>query len=269
MDEAASIQASKLSTARWKRSRTLLPKNKIPPRRPHTHRGERWPGSTSAGFFWSGRCAHMRHAAPAQSSGRGQNGAPRPRTSNDLRSAIAHSACRQHDLTVSYHSLLPSLLSVLFLPYPSPAQVAEPVAWRPEWQRFRPWEYAATAGLMATGFGSRFFGPGPPHEENTWGFEDDIADALALRGGAGGALRMAGDIGYAMEEHYLSDTLLAGALGFFAGYVVPSALHYGFGGDDAGASSSGLALPASPALRMTLLPFSQHSTFGFSAVGSF
>jgi hypothetical protein len=293
-------------------------------------------------------------------------------------------------------------------PRPAASSVAEGLVWHPEWQRFRWWEYAGTAGAMALGFGIRFLGPSPPHEENAWQFEKDIAGALAIRGGASSAIGTLGDIGYigtiayrfvdsalipsiywkrpdiawqmlmidlesfsivatvvwtaqafvgrqrprfrdcpeearpgtscssfgdnryrsfimghfsvaatgagltclhharlgtygggsadaiacgahvtfalatafsrvAGEEHYVSDALLAGGLGFLAGYVVPSALHYGFGGGFGGASDaegtrrqhSDRAADMRPAFRVTLLPFMQGSSFGISALGLF
>jgi hypothetical protein len=323
--------------------------------------------------------------------------------------------------------LFPILLSVALLPSPSHAQTsdaapsgatntaaaspvvplapalsdaAKPVSWQPEWERFRWWEYAGTAGLLATGFGIRFLGPSPPQEDNVWEFEKDIAAALAIRGSASNTIGTLGDIGYlgtlvyrfvdsalipsiywgqpdvawqmfmmdlesfsitatalwtsqalvgrqrprfrdcpdearpgtscsdtgdnryrsfimghfavastgasltcvhhahlplygggaadgiacgahitaaaivafsriTGEEHYVSDALLAGSLGFFAGYIVPSALHYGFGGERPGTNASELTGPSRPSLRVALLPFMQESKLGLSAVGLF
>jgi membrane-associated phospholipid phosphatase len=287
---------------------------------------------------------------------------------------------------------------------PLPPPLARSVEWRPEWHRVRSWEYAATAAALAAGFGVRFFGPSPPHQQNAWQIEGDISGAVALRGDAGRFLQRAGDIGYmgsivyrfvdsalvpsifwgapdvawqmtmidleafsmvaaviwgaqaivgrerprfrdcpaeardrtncdyvgdnryrsfisghftvavtgasltcvhhahiglygggvaddlacgthiaaaltvgaarfTGEEHYLSDTLLGGALGVFAGYVLPSALHYGFDSSDVAEASevddTDSELTHQAPLRVTLLPLVSPSEWGVSAVGLF
>jgi hypothetical protein len=98
------------------------------------------------------------------------------------------------------------------------------------------------------------------------GMADDIACGTHVA-----AALTVGVSRFTREEHYLSDTLLGGALGVFAGYVVPSALHYGFGTrnvTDSGSDNRELTRSAPPT-RITLLPLVGPSEWGLSAIGLF
>jgi membrane-associated phospholipid phosphatase len=89
---------------------------------------------------------------------------------------------------------------------------------------------------------------------------DTLACGLML-----GAAGMNG-IGRLMtENHYASDLVLGYALGGFAGFVLPSLLHYGFGSQKPERASSSASAPK---LRTILLPRFD-GEIGVSAVGTF
>lgn len=94
------------------------------------------------------------------------------------------------------------------------------------------------------------------------GFGDEFACAATI--GATAAVGGARLIG---QEHYASDVLLGGALGVFAGYIVPSALHYGF--TSRGVVDAPQAAQRTIPIRVSLLPLVTPSTFGAAAVGLF
>jgi membrane-associated phospholipid phosphatase len=70
------------------------------------------------------------------------------------------------------------------------------------------------------------------------------------------------------ERHYPTDTLLAWGIGALAGYVVPSALHYGFGTTPK-ASAAMRRRPAPSAVRLAVVPGAGTSTAGATLAGVF
>lgn len=57
-----------------------------------------------------------------------------------------------------------------------------PVRWKDEWHRVRPWQYPTTVGLTAFGFAARFaFDDPEPNWKGTIGIDQDILDAIAVR----------------------------------------------------------------------------------------
>lgn len=75
----------------------------------------------------------------------------------------------------------------------------------------------------------------------------------------------------AANRHYVTDVLVGGAIGLLGGYVVPSALHYGFRDNPAPPSASPKAAPRKKAqgVRMTLTPLAGDSTYGAALAGIF
>lgn len=94
-----------------------------------------------------------------------------------------------------------------------------------------------------------------------------LADDLACAGMIG----VAAVVGFARltaQRHYATDTLLAWGIGALAGYVVPSALHYGFG-RPAVRPEAVRRRPAPDAVRLTFIPGVGSSTTGATVAGTF
>lgn len=96
-------------------------------------------------------------------------------------------------------------------------------------------------------------------------------------GGAADDLACAGMIGLAAAvglsriaagQHYASDTLLAWGIGVVAGYIVPSALHYGFGRTPRVAATA-RRRPANSTVRLTVVPGVETSVTGATLAGTF
>ena len=93
------------------------------------------------------------------------------------------------------------------------------------------------------------------------------ADAVAC----GGMIGVAAAVGLGrsmLETHYPTDTLLAWGIGVLAGYVVPSALHYGFGRASR-RSATEQSAARSRAVRVTLIPDLRRSSAGATIAGTF
>jgi membrane-associated phospholipid phosphatase len=92
------------------------------------------------------------------------------------------------------------------------------------------------------------------------------ADALAC----GGLIGVAAAVGIArimQQKHYATDTLLAWVIGTFSGYVLPSALHYGFDDSPPLAAKARRAPP--DAVRLTVIPGVGTTTTGATFAGTF
>jgi hypothetical protein len=71
------------------------------------------------------------------------------------------------------------------------------------------------------------------------------------------------------QDHYASDVVLGTGLGVFAGYIVPSALHYGFGGHDHQRPGRSGESGAVPFVRISAVPLVGPSTMGAQVFGLF
>jgi membrane-associated phospholipid phosphatase len=94
------------------------------------------------------------------------------------------------------------------------------------------------------------------------GFGDGFACAatIAATAAVGGARLVD-------QQHYASDVLMGATLGVVAGYVVPSALHYGF--TRRGVVDVPRAARRNPPIVVSLVPLATPSTFGAAAMGMF
>jgi membrane-associated phospholipid phosphatase len=83
-----------------------------------------------------------------------------------------------------------------------------------------------------------------------------------------GAAAMTGVVRMMTEDHYPTDTLLGWGLGAFAGWFVPAALHYGFGGRRGRAQAEvGRVARTSYAPRALVLPWASDAGAGAAFVG--
>jgi membrane-associated phospholipid phosphatase len=71
------------------------------------------------------------------------------------------------------------------------------------------------------------------------------------------------------EQHYASDLVLGTVLGITAGYLVPSALHYGFGSSNRHAAAARSRPRSKPRSTATMIPLAGQREIGAALVGSF
>ncbi|MEQ8277642.1 MAG: phosphatase PAP2 family protein [Deltaproteobacteria bacterium] len=93
------------------------------------------------------------------------------------------------------------------------------------------------------------------------GVGDNLACASMI-----GAAATTGVLRDVSGSHHASDVMFGTALGLVAGWIVPSALHYGFGEDE----EEELALAPSdgaPAVRVAFVPFGPRGAIGAQVTG--
>ncbi len=95
------------------------------------------------------------------------------------------------------------------------------------------------------------------------GFADDAACAGMI-----GVALFVGVTRISLRKHYPTDTLLAWGIGTLAGYVVPSALHYGFGRSRE-RSATARRSPSPGTVRMMIVPGAGTTTTGATLAGIF